>query len=266
MNSLYLELAARKQRLEKAIQSAEMFLNNAPEGRLRIQNRSDKSIFYHITQTGDTRGTYIHSNNSNLTALLAQKDYAKQFINEAQQELNIINKCILNLGVHSAESLYSLLNKTRQNLVIPYMISDEVCKERWLSQPFQTSTYKPEEKVFKTRRGEMVRSKSELMQADTYLELGIPYRYECILTLKDGTTKAPDFTLYHVPRRMTIYHEHLGCMDDEDYVNRNIKKLREYEENGIYVGKNLILTFETSKQPFNIHQFRENLKEIFWID
>ena len=146
------------------------------------------------------------------------------------------------------------------------MASNEVCTQTWLSQPFTTSTYKPEEKVFKTRRGEMVRSKSELMQADTYFELGIPYRYECELTLEDGTTKAPDFTLYHAPRRMTIYHEHLGLMDEEGYVNRNIKKLREYEENGIYVGKNLILTFETAKHPFNVHQFRETIKKIFWIN
>ncbi|MBO4494783.1 MAG: hypothetical protein J5752_02875 [Clostridiales bacterium] len=266
MNGLFLELEARKQRLEKAIRNAEAFLQKAPEGRLRIQNRSDKSLFYHVTQTGDTRGTYIHSNNTNLAAQLAQKDYAKQFIDEARQELDIINKCIHKLGVHSAESLYSLLNHSRQTLVTPYMASNEVCTQTWLSQPFTTSTYKPEEKVFKTRRGEMVRSKSELMQADTYFELGIPYRYECELTLEDGTTKAPDFTLYHAPRRMTIYHEHLGLMDEEGYVNRNIKKLREYEENGIYVGKNLILTFETAKHPFNVHQFRETIKKIFWIN
>ena len=36
--------------------------------------------------------------------------------------------------------------------------------------------YLPEEKKFATKRGELVRSKSEAMIADCYYELGIPYK------------------------------------------------------------------------------------------
>ena len=265
MNSLYQELEIRKQRLEKAIQSAEQFLKNAPEGRLRINNRHNGSSFYHVTQYKDTCGVYIPVGNAGFVSQLAQKDYAKRFLKQAYRELADINACIQGLRLHDSESVFSGLGKQRQNMISPYLADNDFCAEKWNSLPFQASTYKPEEKIFKTKRGEMVRSKSELLQADTYFDLGIPYRYECLLTLRDGTTKAPDFTLFHAPRRTTIYQEHFGRMDDEEYVNRNMKKLREYEENGIFVGKNLILTFETKNHPFNVHAFREQIKQIFWL-
>ncbi len=111
----------------------------------------------------------------------------------------------------------------------------------------------------------MVRSKSELLIADMYYELGIPYRYECALKLKNGKVKHPDFTLYHAGRRMVLYHEHLGRLDDEGYRLRNMKKLRQYEESEICLGKNLLVSWEAEKFPFNIQVFRKEIEEIFWL-
>ena len=265
MNSLLYELQARKQRLERAIRAAEKFLETAPEGRLRISNRSAGCRYYRVNQKYDTTGVYIPKKNTKLIAQLAQRDYALRFLKEAHKELSIIVACIRNLQHHDSDAIFSALNQDRQILVSPYMIDNENCAKMWLALPFQTSTYKPQEKEFKTKRGEYVRSKSELMLADMYYELGIPYRYECEVTLLNGQKKYPDFTLFHAPRRMVIYHEHLGRMDEEDYVNRNLRKLQGYAEIGIYPGKNLLLSFETKNCPFDLSQFREEVKEIFWI-
>ena len=49
--------------------------------------------------------------------------------------------------------------------------------------------------VYETKKNELVRTKSEMMLADMYYELGIPYRYEAQLLLKNGKKKYPDFTL-----------------------------------------------------------------------
>lgn len=45
--------------------------------------------------------------------------------------------------------------------------------------------------------------------------------------------------------------EHLGMMDDPNYVDMAIKKINTYEQNDILLGKNLILTYETKKNPLN---------------
>lgn len=265
MDSVRRELILRKQRLEKCIHSATLFMQQAPQGRLRISKRSNGNRYYHITHAHETSGVYIRSSNLELASQLAQKDYLERFLKAAHHELACINSCLRTLDKNNAEAVYTLLNQDRQNLVSPYMVDDDMCADRWNALPFNTNSFEPEEKVFMTRRGEMVRSKSELIIADMYYSLGIPYRYECELVLKNGKSKYPDFTLFHAPKRMTIYHEHLGCMSNQDYIRRNLIKLRAYEENGIFVGKNLLLTFETEDIPFNIQSFREHVKEIFWL-
>ena len=61
----------------------------------------------------------------------------------------------------------------------------------------------------------------------------------------------PDFTILNTENRQEIYWEHLGMMDDPNYVDMAIKKINTYEQNGILLGKNLILTYETKKNPLN---------------
>ncbi|WP_026521189.1 hypothetical protein [Butyrivibrio sp. VCB2001] len=101
--------------------------------------------------------------------------------------------------------------------------------------------------------------------ADMYYDLGIPYRYECKLVLKDGRAKYPDFTLLDVKRRRVIYHEHLGILEDDEYRAKNFIKLNDYSKSGIYFGKNLLMTFETEYCPLNIKDIRENVMEMFGI-
>lgn len=53
----------------------------------------------------------------------------------------------------------------------------------------------------------------------------------------------PDFTFLSKRTRKEIYWEHEGRMDDSEYAKTAIKKIKTYEDNGIYLGENLILTF-----------------------
>ena len=61
----------------------------------------------------------------------------------------------------------------------------------------------------------------------------------------------------------SIPPEHLGMLDDDDYRKKNLKKLSDYRKNGIYTGKNLILTFEGVGSPFNIDHLKKNMEELF---
>jgi hypothetical protein len=96
-----------------------------------------------------------------------------------------------------------------------------------------------------------------------YYELGIPYRYECALKLPNGKIKYPDFTLLDTKRRRLIYHEHMGLMEEDRYRKDNLSKVNEYRKNGIFIGKNLVLTFEGPGYPFNIADIKKSTEEIF---
>ena len=57
----------------------------------------------------------------------------------------------------------------------------------------------------------------------------------------------PDFTFLSPKTRQEIYWEHDGRMDEPAYAQQAVRKIQAYEENGIYPGERLILTFETEK-------------------
>ena len=94
-----------------------------------------------------------------------------------------------------------------------------------------------------------MRSKSEVLIANTLKKKGIPYRYECPLKLKQGEVFYPDFTILDIKERKEIYWEHFGLMDEHDYRERSFSKIAKYEANGMFMGDRLIFTFETARQP-----------------
>ena len=87
--------------------------------------------------------------------------------------------------------------------------------------------------IHRTERGDLVRSKSELVIADKLYARGIEYAYEQPLVLPNGRTRYPDFTISDHAQGVTFYWEHLGMLDDQGYRARWERKRSEYLENGI---------------------------------
>ena len=87
--------------------------------------------------------------------------------------------------------------------------------------------------IHRTERGDLVRSKSELVIADKLHARGIDYAYEQPLVLPNGRTRYPDFTIADHARGVSFYWEHLGMLDDQGYRARWEGKRAEYLECGI---------------------------------
>ena len=87
--------------------------------------------------------------------------------------------------------------------------------------------------IHRTERGDLVRSKSELVIAEKLDAAGIEYAYEQPLTLPSGRTRYPDFTITDHARGVTYYWEHLGLLEDAGYRARWQRKKAEYIESGI---------------------------------
>lgn len=265
MNHLFHELVKRKEYLEMLMETIRKRDQNSPIGKLRISN--DKGIlhYYCITESGDTHGKYIPKNNYKLAQQLAQKDYMHRLYQEAARELKDINIYLANHGETDLEDIYTSLNQYRKNIVEPMVIPDDIFVWQWENEPYEVNPYYQEEKVYPTKKDEFVRSKSEVLLADMYYELGIPYRYEAELRLKNGKRKYPDFTLLNIKTRKVIYHEHLGLMDNEEYRKINYAKLDEYQKSGIYMGKNLIITYEGEGCYLNIKDIKRMVQNVMGI-
>ncbi len=87
--------------------------------------------------------------------------------------------------------------------------------------------------IHKTRRGEPVRSKSELIIADLLFSRSIEYVYEQPLHMADGSRRLPDFTLDDPATGVTYYWEHLGMLDRPDYRARWERKKQWYADHGV---------------------------------
>ena len=71
---------------------------------------------------------------------------------------------------------------------------------------------------------------------------------------------APDFKCLNIRQRQDYYWEHLGMMGDQNYINKNIKKLEMYTLAKEFDESKLILTFESEKHPLNTRVIEEKIR------
>lgn len=95
------------------------------------------------------------------------------------------------------------------------------------------TTFLEEQLIHRTERGELVRSKSEVIIADKLHARGIDYAYEQPLILSMGHVRYPDFTIQDQASGVTYYWEHLGLLEDPTYQARWHRKKAAYIAAGI---------------------------------
>jgi len=104
---------------------------------------------------------------------------------------------------------------------------------RMLEFPQQKgSTFLQSGLIHRTTKGLAVRSKSELLIAEALSNAEIPFEYEKPLTL-GSSIRYPDFTIEDDISGRTVYWEHLGMLEREDYRRSWEEKLRWYRANGV---------------------------------
>jgi hypothetical protein len=87
--------------------------------------------------------------------------------------------------------------------------------------------------IHQTRRGDLVRSKSEVIISDALFAHDIFYEYEPRLEAPDGSFRRPDFSIDDAAGGRRIYWEHLGMLGDPIYAERWERKLKWYAAVGV---------------------------------
>ena len=254
------ELVKIKQRIEKEITMLENRLRFSPEGTLRVTRNHNGNQFYRIVELNDTKGIYLSKKNGDLISQLAQKDYEKKLLPVLKKQQKVIEKFLKDYEPQAAIGVFDQLKGPRKQLVTPVYPSDEEYVRQWLSKPYPKLGFRSDDPEYITENNERVRSKSEIIIANTLRSHNIPYRYE-FPVYEDGVLiAAPDFNCLNVRTRKEYYWEHLGMMDDEAYVNKNIRKIEKYTLAKGFDESRLILTFETVRQPLNTRIIEEKIR------
>lgn len=245
MDSLKKALLRKEKRYQKLLESLPPSAKDPPTARLEISNCNGVVRYYRICfdpEKKTKKKIYLNPEEKRTAQKLAQAAYEERLQKVLQNNLWRIRNLIKNYEDNEITRIYASLSPDRKKLVKPL----EMTLEQWKTLPNNGLDYQGEDRKILTNNGERVRSKSEKILADLFRDRGLIYKYECPLSLKDGTLVYPDFTFFSQSLQKEIYWEHDGMMDDPDYVEKAIKKIKNYERCGIFRGVNLIVTYETS--------------------
>ena len=261
-------LTQRTSDLFNLIKIKEHALKNAPAGSVRIVHRRNKVLqFYRKTDPGDYQGTYMPREDDELARRLVQKDYDQRALEKAKDELRLIYSFQTSLQKNSTDTVFAALDETRKTLVTPATLTDAQYAERWQNQTYRKTKKHEENKKLVTDNGEYVRSKSEVIIANSLKSNNVPYRYEFPLVIEreegeeDYCKFHPDFYCLNVRTRVEYAWEHLGMMDDAEYAARAVEKLALYSANGYFPGKNLIITMESKSAPISSREINRIINE-----
>lgn len=251
--------------LNKVIEFANKKIDATSKEDLRVSVSNGVTQYYRRTPgVSGPNGKYIRKSEFEIVRKLAGQMYYKNLLKCAVREKYHIH-CLANIyDGNTFENSFEKLHPQLSEIVKPIVESDRLYIKNWQDKKSSiNNTFEIFGNSY-SNKGEHVRSKSEKLIADILYQNGIPYKYEECLKFSDGTILFPDFTILDVKRRREVYLEHLGCMDDYQYQERAFEKIKKYENNGIYIGVNLLITSESASVPFNNLNFEKMVK--MWLD
>ena len=259
-----------KEELEKQIHEIDALITQIDKNALRVKSLSNcgiaisksngKDQYYWVDKLAQKR-KYARIEEMDKLKKVAQRDYETLLKKKLVKIRNDIWEFLKLYDIKSLENVYMGMADARKKLVTPIIEPLEMYVENWKNEIYEPMGFSESVTEFISNNGIRVRSKSELIIANMLEQSGIPYRYEYPLALKGIGTVRPDFTCLNIRTRKEYIWEHFGMMDNISYANKNIGKIEAYEQSGYFLGKNMIMTFETSQHAISSNIIKAMIKE-----
>ena len=263
MNCLMKELQKEREYLVQIITYCEKVIAKAPTGNVRASKCGNSIQFYYYDESTEKRnGQYMSKKEREKAGKIVEREYLEKLRRTCVERKAEVEKVMQMLANTDPQKVLHSMPAAKQQVLAKIILDDKEFVDKWQSKPYQGKPFPENFPEIYSDRGERVRSKTEKIIADKLYREGIPYRYEEPLFLRGYGEVYPDFRLLNVDTREEVILEHLGMMDDLEYVEKATRKLRLYERNGYFLGKQLLITFETGKEPFDSRIFENMLKEM----
>ncbi|MGC2873429.1 hypothetical protein ACDL92_09095 [Ihubacter sp. mB4P-1] len=249
------ELKSEMMKEERLLKDGKEKLALAPEGSLSIRKRAKGASYYQnipqYNKNGYARKQLNISDNPVLIRELTEKRLQKEIIARCENNLPKLQKLLEQYQPASLEWIASEMDGVYKQAM---ELRQKIMLEERLAEPYPKCPYNPKYHIHTTEGGEMVRSKSEQLLANTLYSYGIPFHYEEEFIYRIGVHGLkhvyPDFTIL-LPDGDKIIWEHLGLLHDLTYCERTARKLNLYQKNGYLLGQNLILTMDDCNGTFS---------------
>lgn len=254
-------------------------LRHVPPGSVQIRKHKKGIQFYHHLSSDQNAEKYMPVKKKDIGEALVRKRYFLRLMDEATKQQRIIDSFIKKYDPQALQKVFLKESAVRQALLLNYaseknvqdltnsniILPDALYAELWEKYEYEKKPFLEDVPAHYTRKQERVRSKSEVLIANTLFRFGIPYRYECPLTLGQNVIH-PDFTILRIADRKTLHWEHLGLMDETGYARAAVQRLDVYEQNGMSPGDHLIITSETSRMPLNSIKVERMIRHYIFLE
>ncbi|MCR5182774.1 MAG: hypothetical protein K6D56_07090 [Clostridia bacterium] len=225
-----------------------------PEGRLRKRESSVYTAYDLVTSTdGAQRSRCLGGDRSKEVLSFKSRVYNRTLYNVlvrdrtvAEKMLRIAKKGFRRFDPASIDAMLkpAYIDHTGMVNKNPAFMSDA----DWLRTPYwQSSRQVDPGRSYVTCDGTAVRSKGEMIIYNILVYLGVPFRYEEVITLTDvdgrKVNRCPDFIIRRPDGREVIL-EYLGMLGDEKYAADNFEKFMLYWRNGYVLNDTLFYVMD----------------------
>lgn len=237
-------------------------LKSCPSGSLLCNQNKGIPRFYHSfnDEEGRWRRIYLCAGDP-MIEILACKEYLRLSLPNIRKNIELLKQMLTRYYsldpadiIAASKRAYRLLEEnsffsnkhenalweTVENLE---MLTDDLIRyrceehEEWAKGDYPRNPY-PFRGLHMTDFGLRVRSRGEIVIAEVAHSLGIPFRYDQLITMEDGSSISPDFS-FEDKYNEEFYIEYCGMMDDSGYVRNHLIKRSRYERNGINEWNNI---------------------------
>lgn len=231
-----------------------------PKGSLVKRKNGNLSIA--VRENGKQYQIALSQDDEDLIFKLKKKRYIKAGLPVLNMRMRACEEFLENSYIYDPIDMMKSLPEQYEGLQgFDIFLQGDVNPEEWELSILEDNTFYSEQLLHQTPEGILMRSKSEVLIGTQLERRNIPYHYEP--SIQCGVRKySPDFEILHPILRRRIYLEHLGLIDDPDYIIKNLEKLKDYARSGIVLGFNLFFTYETRKQPLTISAINKIIDEI----
>jgi len=181
--------------------------------------------------------------------LLVRKEYVRKALPLIEKNVNNCRRFLKNYNCVDENSVMQKFVQKYPELA-SLIYNDGVDPVAWEQEYSQNKGFYSEDLKSLSADGTEMRSLGEIIIGARLKHYGIPHRYEAEIGHPD-IPYIPDFTIVRPRDGKVIYWEHLGKVNDEDYMKRNRRKFEVYEEYGIVPWDNLIISYSQSNGGIN---------------
>lgn len=227
--------------------------------RLKVKSSENGNDYYYLYSTETNKFNYIGKSTNAEVLKIKEAHYLQRSTCQLEREINSIEKLLSQCVRSSYDDINQRMPKAYKGALINQVPAPSIQLANWKNEMEKRKAvfppFRPHELIHRTRDGTMVRSKSEALIYNYFLDLGITFIYELPLEIKygyKGRLLLPDFTIHsEIDLRRIIYLEHQGMMSNTQYRSKFNETIYKYWLNNYIPERDVFFTFDLPNGGFD---------------